>query len=39
MSVVAALVPPVVAAVAFVAIAVAVKRYADREAREERDDR
>jgi hypothetical protein len=39
MSVLAALLPPVVACVAFVAILLAVKRFADRESREERDER
>jgi hypothetical protein len=34
-----ALVPPVVVCAAFVAILVAVKRFADRESREEREDR
>ena len=37
MSVLEALLPPVVVCAAFVAILVAVKRYADREGREDRD--
>jgi hypothetical protein len=39
MSVLAALLPPVVACAAFVAILVGVKRFADKENREERDER
>ncbi len=39
MSVIEALLPPVVVCAAFVAILIGVKRFADRESREERDDR
>jgi hypothetical protein len=38
-SVIEALLPPVVVCVAFVAIVLGVKRFADRESREERDER
>ncbi len=38
MNAIAALVPPVVAAAAFVAIAIAVKRHLDREERSESND-
>ena len=39
MSVVEAMLPPVVVCVAFVAILLGVKRFADRESREDRDER
>lgn len=39
MSVLAALLPPVVVCAAFVAIIIGVKRYADKESRQERDER
>ena len=39
MSVLSALLPPLVVGAAFIAIAIGVKRFADRESREERDDR
>ena len=39
MSVLAALLPPVVVCAAFVAIVLGVKRYAERESRENREDR
>ncbi len=38
MSVLAALLPPLVVGAAFVAIVIGVKRYADKESREERND-
>jgi hypothetical protein len=38
-SVIEALLPPVIVCAAFVAIVIAVKRFADRESREERDER
>ncbi len=39
MSVLAALLPPVIVCAAFVAIVIGVKRYADKESREEREER
>ena len=39
MSVIEALLPPVIVCAAFVAIVIGVKRFADRESREERDER